>query len=195
MSSLPALNPEITFDDWLTGERVSPDQRTEFVSGEVFAMSGGTAEHNAILTNISGQLWSQTKGRRCWVYASGMKLRIQQADAGKYPDLMALCGEQAFHDERRDLLLNPSLIGEVLSKSTEGDDRGEKFALYRRIPSLRDYLLVSQHRVLVELYSRESDGRWILGSYEHLADRIRLESIDCTLALDEVYDKVDFCSR
>lgn len=195
MSPLAALKPEISFHDWLAGERLSLDQRTEYVSGEIFAMSGRTAEHNAILTNISGQLWSQTKGRRCWIYASGMKLRIQEADAGKYPDLMALCGARVFHDARRDLLLNPSLIGEVLSDSTEGYDRGEKFALYRRIPSLREYLLISQHRVLVELYSRASEGRWVLASFEDPTDRIKLQSIDCTLALDAVYDKIELVSE
>lgn len=186
--------PRISFEDWLEGERASLDGRTEYVDGEIFAMSGGTAEHNAILSNINGQLWTQMKGRPCWVYASGMKLRIQHqhADVGKYPDLMALCGEQAFHDGRRDLLLNPSLIGEVLSDSTEGYDRGEKFALYRRIPSLQEYLLISQHRVLVERYNRGTHGHWILSSFEDLADQVVLESIGCTLALAEVFDKIQF---
>ncbi|KAA6182684.1 Uma2 family endonuclease [Thiohalocapsa marina] len=192
MTALTQPLPELTFEDWLEHERGSRDERTEYFAGEIFAMSGGTAEHNAIISNISGQLWGQMKGRPCYVYASSMRLRIQQAEAGKYPDLMALCGEQQFHDGRRDLLLNPSLIGEVLSDSTEGYDRGEKFALYRRIPSLLEYLLVSQHRVLVELYSRGDDGRWILSSYEELADRVALESIGCTLALAEIYDKITF---
>ncbi|NBC49892.1 MAG: Uma2 family endonuclease [Gammaproteobacteria bacterium] len=192
MMSQAAVKPQIRFEDWLAGERASRDERSEYVAGEVFAMSGGTAEHNAILTNVSGQLWTQMKGRPCWIYASGMKLHIQHADAGKYPDLMALCGEQQFHDARRDLLLNPSLIGEVLSDSTEGYDRGEKFALYRHIPSLQEYLLVSQHRPLVELYTRGSDGRWVLTAFEDLADQVVLESIGCTLALDEIYDKIVF---
>ncbi|WP_462320882.1 Uma2 family endonuclease [Halochromatium sp.] len=184
--------PRISFEDWLEGERASLDERTEYVDGEIFAMSGGTAEHHAILSNINRELSIQMKGRPCWVYASGMKLRIQHADAGKYPDLMALCGEQVFDDGRRDLLLNPSLIGEVLSDSTEGYDRGEQFALYRRIPSLQEYLLVSQHRVLVERYNRGTDGRWILSSFEDLADQVALESIGCSLAVAEVYDKIQF---
>ncbi|WP_338074129.1 Uma2 family endonuclease [Halochromatium glycolicum] len=190
--SQAAAEPEISFEDWLAGERASLDERTEYVAGQVFAMSGGTAEHNAILTNTSGQLWTQMKGRPGWVYTARMRLHIEHANAGKYPDLMALCGEQRFHDERRDLLLNPSLIGEVPSDSTEGYDRGEKFALYRRIPSLQEYLLVSQHRPLVELYTRGSDGRWVLSAFEDSADQVVLESIGCSLALDEVYDKVVF---
>lgn len=188
----PVTRPSsaLTLEDWLEQERTSRDERTEYLDGEIFAMSGGSAEHNAIISNISGQLWTQMKGRPCHVYASGMRLQIQQGRAGKYPDLMALCGEQQFHDGRRDLLLNPSVIGEVLSDSTEGYDRGEKFALYRRLPSLREYLLVSQHRVLVERYSRGQGGHWILSSFEDLADQVELESVGCTLALAEVYDKI-----
>lgn len=158
--SLPKAVP--SFDDWLAGERAGTDERHEYEDGEVFAMSGSTVEHNAIISNINREFSIQFKGRPCQVYASGLKLRIEGADAGKYPDLMALCGEHRFYDGRRDLLLNPTLIGEVLSDSTEGYDRGEKFALYRRIPSLCEYQLVSQHRVLVDLYTREASGRWVL---------------------------------
>jgi Uma2 family endonuclease len=104
---------------------------------------------------------------------------------------MALCGEQQFHDGRRDLLLNPSLIVEVLSDSTEGYDRGSKFSLYRRIPSLREYLLVAQDRVSVELYTPSDDGRWLLSFYDNLDTRVHLPSIDCELSLAEVYDRVE----
>jgi Uma2 family endonuclease len=186
--------PHLSFEDWLAAERERLDERTEYVGGEVFAMSGGTAEHNAIISNISGLLWSQMKGRPCQVYASGMKLHIEAADAGKYPDLMALCGEQRFHDGRRDLLLNPTLIGEVLSSSTEGYDRGDKFAIYRQVPSLSEYLLVSQHRMQVDLYTRDDAGRWVLSSFDQRTDEIALRSIDCTLALADVYDRIEFHS-
>ena len=132
------------------------------------------------------------KGRPCQVYANDLKVRIRSADAGKYPDLIALCGEHQFQDGRRDVLLNPSLICEVLSDSTEAYDRGDKFAIYRQIPSLREYLLVSQHRVQVELYSRGGDGRWTLTDFSALTDSVPLASVDCTLSLAEVYDKVEF---
>jgi len=191
-----SLQPKrfLSFEDWLAGERDSTDERYEYLDGEVFAMSGGTVEHNAIISNINRELSIQLKGRPCQVYGNGMKLRILGADAGKYPDLMALCGEHQFHDGRRDMLLNPSLIGEVLSDSTEAYDRGEKFALYRRIPSLREYLLVSQHRVSVDLFTRDASGRWVLEGFEDLAASLTLESIGCTLALAEVYDKIVFPS-
>ena len=183
--------PHLSFDEWLEGERASLEGRSEYVAGEVFAMTGASVEHNAIVGNILGQLWTQMKGRPCHVYANDLKVRIRTADAGKYPDLIALCGEHEFQDGRRDVLLNPSLICEVLSDSTEAYDRGNKFAIYRQIPSLREYLLVSQQRVLVELYSRGDDGRWTLSDYSALTDSVPLASVGCTLALAEVYDKVE----
>jgi Uma2 family endonuclease len=182
----------LSFDDWLEGERASLEGRSEFVGGEVFAMTGASVEHNAIVANIVRELGTQMKGRPCQVYANDLKVRIRSADAGKYPDLIALCGEHQFQDGRRDVLLNPSLIVEVLSDSTEAHDRGDKFTLYRQIPSLREYLLVSQHRVQVELYSRGEDGRWTLRDYSALADSVALASVGCTLDLAEVYDKVEF---
>jgi Uma2 family endonuclease len=182
----------LSFDDWLEGERASLEGRSEYVGGEVFAMTGASVEHNAIVANIVRELGTQMKGRPCQVYANDLKVRISSADAGKYPDLIALCGEHQFQDGRRDVLLNPSLIVEVLSDSTEAYDRGDKFAIYRRIPSLREYLLVSQHRVQVELYSRSADGRWILTDFSALTDSVPLASVDCSLSLAEVYDKVEF---
>jgi Uma2 family endonuclease len=183
--------PSLSFEEWLESERAAPEGRTEFVGGEVFAMTGASLAHNAIVTNISGELRSQMKGRSCQVYANDVKVLVRSADAAKYPDLVALCGEPELLDERRDVLLNPSLIVEVLSDSTEAYDRGEKFAIYRRLPSLREYLLVSQTRVRVELFTRGTDERWTLTDFAALTDRVALTSIDCTLELAEVYDKID----
>jgi Uma2 family endonuclease len=183
--------PHLSFDEWLEGERASLEGRSEYVAGEVFAMTGASVEHNAIVGNILGQLWTQMKGRPCHVYANDLKVRIRTADAGKYPDLIALCGEHEFQDGRRDVVLNPSLIVEVLSDSTEAYDRGNKFAIYRQIPSLREYLLVSQHSVQVDLYSRGDDGRWTLSDFSALTESVPLASVGCSLALAEVYDKVE----
>jgi Uma2 family endonuclease len=183
--------PTLSFAEWLDGERATREGRSEFVDGEVFAMTGASLAHNAIVTNISGELRNQMKGRPCQVYANDVKVLVRSANAGKYPDLVALCGEPELLDERRDVLLNPSLIVEVLSESTEAYDRGEKFALYRQLPSLQEYLLVAQDRVSVELFTRGMDGRWTLTDYRALSDCVRLASIDCTLALSEVYVKVE----
>jgi Uma2 family endonuclease len=182
---------QLTFEDWLEAERASLEGRTEYLAGEAFAMTGASVEHNAIVVNIARELSIQMKGRACQVYANDLKVRIRSADAGKYPDLIALCGEHQFQDGRRDVLLNPSLIVEVLSDATEAYDRGKKFSIYRQIPSLREYLLVSQHQVLVELYSRADDGRWTLADFSALTDSVPLPSVDCLLSLAEVYDKVE----
>jgi Uma2 family endonuclease len=183
--------PTLSFEEWLEGERAAREGRSEFVDGGVFAMTGGSLAHNAIVINISGELRTQMKGRPCQVYASDVKVLIRAANAGKYPDLVALCGEPELLDERRDVLLNPNLIVEVLSDSTEAYDRGEKFALYRQLPSLQEYLLVSQSRVGVELYTRGQDDRWTLTDYSALTDRVPLASVECTLAVAEVYDKLE----
>ncbi len=182
---------QISFDDWLESERAAIDSKSEFVHGEVFAMTGASFRHNAIVMNIGSALHAQFKGRPCHVFANDMKVRIETADAGLYPDLVAFCEPAQLQDGRRDVLLNPSLIVEVLSDSTEAYDRGDKFGIYRQIPSLRDYLLVSQHRVQAELYVRGSDHRWTLAEYKTLDDSIRLESVNADIALSEIYDKLD----
>lgn len=180
-----------SFDDWLEGERATPEGRSELVDGEVFARTGASLAHNAIVINISGELRSQMKGRPCQVYANDLKVLIRSANAGEYPDLVALCGEPEVLDDRCDVLLNPSLIVEVLSASTEAYDRGDKLTLYRQIPSLKEYLMVSQNRMDIEQYTRGADGRWTLTGFAAPTDRVPLESIDCTLAVAEVYDKLD----
>jgi Uma2 family endonuclease len=183
--------PSLSFDEWLEGERANLEKRSEFVHGEVFAMTGASLAHNAIVSNINREISIQFKGRPCQVFANDLKVLIRSADAGKYPDLVALCGEPELLDDRRDVLLNPSLIIEVLSDSTEAYDRGDKFALYRQLPTLQEYLLVSQNRVGVELYTRGADGRWTLNDYAGLANQVPLTSIGCTLSLAEVYDKLE----
>jgi len=183
--------PIPTFDDWLANERAAIEGRSEYIDGEVFAMTGAREQHNLIVTNLIGELHPQLKGRPCRVYANDMKVRICTANAGTYPDLVALCGEHEFLDERRDLLLNPSLIVEVLSNSTEAYDRGDKFAIYRRIPSLTEYLLISQYRLAVELFSRGADDRWTLSEFTALDATVTLASVGCTLTLAQIYDKVD----
>ncbi|MCG6942119.1 MAG: Uma2 family endonuclease [Thiohalocapsa sp.] len=183
--------PHLSFDDWLAAERAATDARSEFVDGEIFAMTGGTEEHNLISVNVSAELRAQFKRRPCYVYAGDMKVRVDTDNVGAYPDIMAVCGERTFHDQRRDIITNPTLIIEILSDSTEAYDRGDKFAHYRQLPSLKTYVLISQHRVAAELYVRQDDGRWLLSTYDSLADTVPLESVDASLALAEVYDKLE----
>ncbi len=183
--------PRLSFDDWLAAEREAVDSRSEFAGGEVFAMTGGSEAHNTISVNISAELRAQFKRRPCHVYAGDMKVRMDAADIAAYPDIMAVCGERAYYDQRRDIITNPALIIEILSESTEAYDRGDKFAHYRTLPSLTTYLLVSQHRTAAELYVRQDDGRWLLGTYDSLFDSVPLICVEASLALAEVYDKVE----
>lgn len=175
----------------MEGERAALESRSEYLDGEVFAMTGASLEHNTIVMNIGRELSIQLKGHPCRVYANDMKVLIRSANVGTYPDLVAYCGEPELLDDRRDVPLNPGLIVEVLSDSTKAYDREGKFALYRQVPSLREYLLVSQDRVRVECYRRGTDDHWPLTDYVRLEDRIPLKSLDCTLVLAEIYDKVE----
>ncbi len=184
--------PYYSFEDYLAAERECIDEKHEYVAGQVFAMTGATYHHNLITTNLVRELSTQLKPRPCVALANDMRLRIQIADACTYPDVVVLCDEPAFHDRRKDVLTNPTLVAEVLSPSTEGYDRGGKFALYRDLPSLRQYVLIAQDRYAVDCFTRQSDGRWLLDAYVAPDVVIPFESIGCAVRLGEVYDKVLF---
>jgi Uma2 family endonuclease len=184
--------PQLSFDDWLALERTTDGQRSEFVAGEVFAMTGATEAHNLIVANTIRELGNALKGKPCRVYPSDLKVRIAADDVGAYPDVMAICGERTFYDERRDIVTNPTLIVEVLSASSEAYDRGDKFAHYRRLPSFNTYLLLAQDRIQADLFIRRPDDSWLLSAFDDAADRIRLTTIDAELLLGELYDKVEF---
>ena len=186
--------PYYSFDDYLAAERASTDAKHEYVAGQVFAMVGATYNHNLITANIAGELRQQLKSRPCTVLSSDMRLRIQTADTCAYPDVVVLCDKPAFYDQRKDVLTDANLVAEVLSPSTEGYDRGEKFALYRGLTGLRHYLLIAQDRLALDLFTRQPDGRWLLEAYTDADAAIPLEAIGCTLRLGEVYDKVEFMS-
>ena len=192
MSLQPQL--QLQFADWLAAERASDQGRTEYLNGAVFAMAGGTEAHNLIAGNVFGELHNRFKGRPCYVYTSDMKVRIESANLGAYPDVTAVCGERLFWDQHRDVITNPTLIVEVLSDSTEAYDRGDKFLYYRTLPSLRAYLLLSQQRVSAELFLRQPGGDWLLSTYTDPGDEIPLLAVDAALPLAEVYDKIDFAA-
>jgi Uma2 family endonuclease len=186
-----APQPRLPFEDWLAMERVAADQRSEYVGGEVFGMAGGTEEHNLIALNVGAELRNQLKDKPCRVYPSDMKVRIASDDVATYPDVMVICGERQFCDDRRDVVTNPTLIVEVLSDSSEAYDRGDKFRHYRNLPSLQAYLLLSQYRIQAELFLRQPDGTWSLSSYQDPSESIPLRVVDAELSLAEVYDKVE----
>ena len=181
----------ITAEEYLARERIA-DYKSEYFNGEIFAMAGASESHNIIAGNIFATLHTQLKRRPCKVYPSGMRLKVQASGLYTYPDVMVVCGEAKFDDEQRDTILNPMLIVEVLSQSTESYVRGAKFAHYRKLASLQEFLLVLQSRPRVEQFSKQEDGRWLLSESENLKESIKLAAVDCELKLEDIYLKVDF---
>lgn len=178
------------FSDWLAAEREALDSKHEYEAGQVYAMTGASFNHNLIVSNLIGELRNRLRAQPCAVLGTDMRVRIQAADAAKYPDVLVVCGAPQFHDDRRDVLLNPTLIIEVLSPSTEAYDRGGKFAVYRQLPSLAEYALVAQDPVSVELYTRQPDGSWLYRFHGDLEDRVTLTSLDCVLPVRDIYGRV-----
>lgn len=185
--------PIFTPEEYLTIDRAS-QCKNEYYNGEIFAMGGASESHNLIVTNIVRELSLQLKGRPCKVYSSDMRVKVSPLGLYTYPDIIALCGEARFDDEQRDTLLNPALIIEVLSKSTEAYDRGEKFEHYRKIESLTEYVLVSQEKQHIDHYIRQSDNQWLFSEANRKDSIIELSSISCSLPVIEIYDKVEIGS-
>ena len=183
-----ASHVKMSPEAYLAFERGS-DTRHEYVDGEIFAMSGATYEHSLLASNIVRALGNALVDRPCDVHGSDMKIRVVATNRFFYADVSVVCGPPDFGDEVRDSVLNPKVIVEILSDSTERYDRGEKFAHYRRIASLKEYVLVSQKEPLVEQFSRQDDGAWL---YRALGpgERLGLTSVECSIPLDRIYEKV-----
>jgi Uma2 family endonuclease len=186
----PQLKPRLTPEDYLALER-SAEYKSEYFNGEIFAMTGASEPHNTIVLNIGSEIRQHLKKRPCKAYANDMRVKVSPTGLYTYPDLVVVCGKGQFDDAHLDTLLNPTLIIEVLSDSTEAYDRGRKFEHYRRLESLAEYVLIAQHRPHVESYRRQPDQQWLLTECTGLDATLRLQSIDCALALAEIYDKVE----
>ena len=179
----------ISPEDYLSWERAE-EVKHEYRDGEIVAMTGASREHILISSSITGVLYRQLEDRPCEIYPNDMRVWLPQTKRYVYPDLSVVCGEPQFGDDYLDNLLNPTVIIEVLSPSTEGYDRGEKFHHYRTIPSLREYLLIAQDAYRIEHFVRQGEQHWLLTVADGLAASIHLSSIDCTLRLADVYKKV-----
>ena len=155
-------------------------------------MSGATREHNVVAVNLTILLGGQLRGRPCETYAGDMRVMVSETGLYTYPDLVVVCGEPRFEDDVLDTLLNPTLIIEVLSPTTEAYDRGKKSGHYRRLASLREYLLLAQDRCHLERYVRQPNQQWLLSEAADLDDTVHLAAIGCDLKLAEVYDRVKF---
>lgn len=176
----------MTYAEYRDGE-LAAEVKHEYLRGEVFAMTGGTPQHSALAARITALLSRELGGRPCRVFSSDLRVRIEATDLATYPDVSVVCDkiETAADDDHA--IINPSLLVEVLSNSTEAYDRGQEAAHYRRIPSLRAYLLVSQHEPHLELFIRRDDGTWSLLEAE-VDQRLRIEPLGIELSVAEVYD-------
>jgi Uma2 family endonuclease len=195
-NTIMAANPErrYTLEEYLELDRTS-EERFEFWDGEVFCMSGGSEAHVEIESNLIAFLKPQLRERGCRVFPAEMRIKVPSAPPYRYADFSALCGEAKFEEIGGvDTLVNPQVILEVLSPSTEAYDRVDKFTHYKSIPTLREYLLVAQHRPHVTHLFREDDGKWIHAEANDLESSLRLYSLDCELPLSEIYLGVVFDS-
>jgi Uma2 family endonuclease len=187
--STPA-SERLTEQEYLARERQA-ETKSDYLAGQVFALAGATERHILISGNIFAALHGQLRGRPCRIYASDLRVKAERADYYTYPDIVVVCGEPRFEDAELDTLLNPILIIEVLSPSTENYDRGKKFELYRKIESFVEYLLVAQDRPFVEHHLRRADGSWLMHETTDLGAVLALENIACRLAVQDIYERVE----
>lgn len=181
-------------------ERMSPEAylaferqaevRHQYFEGEVFAMAGASERHNLIVTNLLIEIGLQLRDRPCRVYPGDLRVAVSETGPFYYPDVAALCAEPRFLDAERDTLLNPEVVVEVLSPSTEAFDRGLKFSHYRAMPSLKEVLFVAQDAPRVEHFARQADGRWLFSDYAGSGAVLELPSLGCRLELARIFDKL-----
>jgi Uma2 family endonuclease len=186
---IAARHPRTTVEEYLAMERAS-EIRHEYFDGEIYAMAGARRNHILITGNLATTLNVQLRGKSCEVYLTDMRVRVSPKHYA-YPDVVVVCDKPEFADGEMDILLNPRLIIEVLSTSTEKYDRGKKFAAYRDLEALQEYVLVSQYDPHIEHYVRQGE-KWVLSDTIGLESVVELPSIGCTLKLADVYAKVEF---
>jgi Uma2 family endonuclease len=166
--------------------------KSEYFRGETFAMAGASRAHNLIVGNLVREIGNRLKGQPCEVYPSDMRVKVTATGLYAYPDVTVVCGAPEFEDAQHDTLLNPTVLFEVLSESTEAYDRGAKARHYRRLASLQEYVLIAQNRPLVERYVRQADGGWTLRDVDALDECVALEAIPVQMPMSEIYGQVKF---
>ncbi len=186
-------NSAYSIQEYLTRERANTD-RHEYIAGAIYAMAGGSEQHNIIVGNVYASLHAQLRRRQCTIYPSDMRVFIPKIPRYTYPDISIVCGPAQFEDGKRDILLNPTIIIEVLSPSTEKYDRGTKFKHYWSLPSVQEYILIDQETYRLERFARHPDEPqiYLFEVYTDPQDQISLSAIQCTLLLADIYEKVVF---
>jgi Uma2 family endonuclease len=187
-----AAPQRLTSAEYLEIERAA-EQKSEFLNGAMFAMAGASPEHVLIATNVARELGNLLRGRPCRVFSSDLRVKVSETGLYTYPNVVVVCGEMSLEEPRRDTLLNPTLLVEVLSPSTEAYDRGDKFAHFRRLESLQEYVLVAQDRPRIERFARQGDSQeWVLTEASDMERHVTLLFPECRLRLAEVYYQIEF---
>jgi len=184
--------PRLTPEEYLKVERAAQDIRSEYYNGRMYAMSGASYRHVMLISSLNYHLRDALGRGPCSVGTNDLRIRVAPEGLYTYPDVVVVCGEPRFADGVADTLLNPTVIIEVLSPSTEAYDRGFKFAQYRTLESLKEYALVSQTEPRVEIFRRQPSGDWLLSESAGMESACRFDSVSCTVALKDIYDKVTF---
>ena len=187
-----AARTYLTPEEYLAFERKATTKH-EYLNGQIVAMSGASFAHNFLTMNTANQLYNQLIGGECQVATSDMRVKVTQIDSYFYPDVVVVCGEPRAEDDTFDTLLNPTVVVEVLSPSTEVYDKGEKFEHYQQIASLKEYVLISQDKIRVEHYRRQ-ETEWLQTEFQGLEDVLYLLSIGCELRLQDIYRRVEVAS-
>ncbi|MBW3623020.1 MAG: Uma2 family endonuclease [Armatimonadetes bacterium] len=184
-------NHRFTPEEYLALEREA-DHKSEYYFGMIYAMAGSSSEHSAITANLTIAVGSSLRGTPCRPFSNDLKVRTTPDGLYTYPDLTLVCGEPRYHDERRDVLVNPTVLFEVLSPSTEAYDRGKKFQQYREIESLQGYVLVSQDAPVIEVYTRQQGNDWRYTSVQGREGIVRIDPLNGEVPLADVYEGVAF---
>ena len=177
--------------EYLDMER-DADYKSEYYMGEIFAMAGAGHNHNRIVENLSIEIGGFFKGKSCRTFSSDQRIHIPETGLYTYPDLLIVCDKNQYLDDKKDTILNPTIIIEVLSESTEAYDRGQKFHFYRSIPSLQEYVLINSRSFAAEVFRKNEEGLWFLASEAYqLKDQLELASVGLTLSMEDIYAQTE----
>ncbi len=181
---------KVTEEEYLALDRAA-EVRSEFLDGEMWAMSGGSIWHSQLAANLTAELHNALHGGKCRVFTSDLRVRVMPRRMYAYPDVTVVCGKPVLADDRQDILLNPTAVFEVLSPSTEKYDRGAKFRYYLTIGTLKDYILIDQFTMRVEQYTRGSEGAWTFRAYQQSSEEFKIQSLGVALSLSRIYDGIE----
>jgi Uma2 family endonuclease len=180
-----------TIQEYLELEE-SAEYKSEYYKGEIFAMAGASSNHNRIALNLASHLNIGLMNTKCQAFISDLRVWIAAEDFFTYPDIFIVCNKIEYYPKRTDIILNPLIIIEVLSKSTEAYDRGKKFQFYRSLPTFQEYILIDQYNVHIDQFYIDSQGKWVLTDYNDIKDILKFSKIDFEIPLEKIYHLVDF---